>query len=221
MNFPQYVKVKDKYCCFYLGESPEYVVALKLLKPQIEKKFPKINFYIGCREEFKYLLDGEKAVFGPDPYKFKDEFAHIREIRNDHQKHSVLNFVEESIIIEPIFSDRPTTSKGLCIICPEGVPPAPSLITKSKFKFNWEWEVGKEGYAGIVLGSDIHATISDIKLRPSGEQKINYIREATWVMGVENEYTMLAAAMGKKVTLMKTGVGKELYKKMFPKIEIM
>lgn len=215
-SFPHHVSIKDKYCCFYLGDAPEYVVALRLLKPQIEKKFPELKFYIGCKSGFKYLLEGvSNVVYADNPSKLKNDFAHIREIRNDHQKHSVLEFIEESITIEPICTSV-DSNKGLCLICPEGLPPTRPMQVID----HWSNQIAAVGYAPLVLGSDVHTTLSNIKVRPSGDQKMNYIKEAAWVIGVENEYTMLAASQGKKVTLVDTGVGKSLFKKMFPKIQI-
>ena len=41
-----------------------------------------------------------------------------------------------------------------------------------------------------------------------------------WVIGVENEQLYEAAAEGKKVTLIPTGIGENLFKKMFPFAEI-
>ena len=41
-----------------------------------------------------------------------------------------------------------------------------------------------------------------------------------WIISVENEYLYEAAAAGKKVTLISTGIGENLFKSMFPKGEI-
>jgi hypothetical protein len=44
---------------------------------------------------------------------------------------------------------------------------------------------------------------------------------ASAVIGVENEYLFLAAGMGKDTYLVPTGLGTELYKKMFPENKVM
>ena len=50
------------------------------------------------------------------------------------------------------------------------------------------------------------------------DQKIdNY----DWVIGVENENLYEAAANRKKVSLISTGIGKNLFKMMFPEAEIL
>jgi hypothetical protein len=215
IRFPQHVQVKDKYCCFYLGDSPEYVVTLRLLKPQIEQSYPCMKFYIGCRERFKYLLFGEcQTIFAEDIASIKDQFAHVRELRNDHSKHAVQEFIEESLTIKPI-QEKVEIKRGVCLICPEGIPPVKPL----KDVDTWRRISSQSGYVPIILGSDIHTTLTGISIRPSGEDKLNYIREAAWVVGVENEYTLLAAAEGKRTTMV-SGLGFPLYKKMFPRIEV-
>lgn len=215
ISFQRHVQVKDKYCCFYLGDAPEYVVALKLLRPQIEKNFPELDFYIGCKNSLAYLLAGDPKKCIGNPSDFKDNFAHIRELRNDQDKHSVLEFAEESFAIEPI-STRLEMKRGLCLICPEGVPPTSPM---KDYQF-WVRMVSQSGYTPLVLGSDIHATLHEIETRPCGTEKFDHIQNATWVVGVENEYTMIAASMGKRVTLnASSGVGVSLYKKMFPRVE--
>jgi hypothetical protein len=42
-----------------------------------------------------------------------------------------------------------------------------------------------------------------------------------WIIGVENELLYDQAAKGKKVTLIPTGVGENLFKNMFPDAEIL
>lgn len=216
--FPQYVSVKDKYCCLYLGDSPEYVLALKLVRPQINKHFPQIKFFISCKDDLMYLLEGENYIVSfTELTERRSDFSYIREIRNSYDKHSILEFIEESFELQPVCKNI-EDKKGVCLICPEGLPPVKpmSIETIEKLKK----KALSEGNIPMVLGSDIHNTLSNIKLRPNKKDKFGYISEAKTVIGVENEYTILAASQGKKVYLDRNGLGVTLYRKMFPKIEL-
>lgn len=216
--FPHYACIKDHYCCFYVGSAPEYVVILRLLRPQIEFQMPGLKLHIGCRDEFRFLLDGDSnCVFSSEIEKKKIEYAYIRELRNDNFKHTLLSFMEESgLKISPI-SLESTTNKGLCLICPEGINPTKAINAISIEMATQK--VKNLGYSPLVLGSDINASL-DLKIRPSGKDKLSYIKEASWVLGVENEYTYLAASQGIRTTLVATGVGTNLFKQLFPKAEI-
>jgi hypothetical protein len=217
-SFPQYVSIKDKYCCLYLGDSSEYVVTLKLITPQIKKHFPKMSFFISCNENLSYLLNNEDNFisFG-ELAKKKTEFAYIREMKNNYNKHSLMEFIEESFELKPICNTS-EDKKGLCLICPEGLPPVKPM--KQDVIDKYKQKATMEGHIPLIIGSDIHKTISNINLRPSKTDKLNYILESKCVIGVENEYTILAASQGKKVYLDGSGLGATLYKKMFPKIEL-
>ncbi len=220
MPFPHYVQIKDNYCCLYLGNAPEYVVALRLLKPQVEKQLPGLKFWIGCRDEFKYLLAGEsQTILLSEIENRKNEFAYIREIRNNKSSHSVLDLmVQSEIQIEPVINEVASNLPKICLICPEGIDPTKSM-SKASIGIATS-EVSKRGYTPVVVGSDIHYSVDDIKLRPKGDDKIEYINSAGWVIGVENEYLFLGASKGLKTTLVKSGVGTSLLKQLFPHAEI-
>lgn len=191
----------------YLGDSLEYVVSLKLLRPQIEAQLPGIKVWISCQDEYLYLLEDELNIVSyTELEKCKSNFAYIREIRNDCTKHSILKLMEESNLkISPIAKN--SKKSGMCLICPEGIQPVKSLMPS------------KIPNQAIIVGSDIHYSL-DIKIRPKGKDKLKYIEEASWIIGVENEYLFLGAAKGIKTTLLKTGIGDKLFKEMFPDSEI-
>jgi hypothetical protein len=214
----KYVQIKDNYCCFYQGNAPEYVVALRLLRPQIEKHLPGLNFFIGCRDELGYLLDGENNIVLASQLPEKHaNFSYIRELRNEQNQHSVLKLMEESCLDIKALNFKSQTEKGLCLICPEGIEPTKSM-NQNCLEICINQTILK-GYTPIVLGSDVHQSM-DLKIRPQRAEKFNYIKEASWVIGVENEYLLLAAEAGKKTDLLATGVGERLYKKLFPAMEV-
>jgi hypothetical protein len=214
LAFHQYARVKDNYCCAYLGNSPEYVVALKLLRPQIEKQLPGINLHLACRDEFAHFLEGESNTVALSALD-KSHYAYVRELRNDKSYHSVLRLIEESQLeIEPI-TKTAKKEKGMCLVCPEGIDYS---MSQASLDISISG-VKNEGYTPVILGSDVHQSLL-IQNRPFGAEKTNYINEASWVLGVENEYVVLAATRGIRTTLVTKGLGEKLYKKMFPAIEL-
>lgn len=212
ISYPEYIKIKDNYCCSYLGNTAEYVVQMKLLRPHIEKQLPGVRLYLACRDSFYYLLQDEpRSIRVSEIKELKSLFAYVRNLTFEN-KHPVLSFMEESKLEIPKIA-TPTIMPGLALICPEGISPTASLkqndieILKQHAK--------RLGHTPIVVGSDIHYSLK-INLRPYGEEKLKYIQECSMVLGVENEYLFLAAGMGKDTMLVPTGLGTELYKKMFP-----
>lgn len=218
ISFHQYTKTKDNYCCCYLGNSPEYIVLLKLLKPQIEDQLPGLKFWIACRDEFKYLLGDEPNTLTlTNLDKNKDNFSHIRELRNKHKSHSVHDLmIESELEIKPVSKTANENSK-LCLVCPEGIEPTKSLSDQA-LKSLVE-KVKSIGYTPIVVGSDIHYSLN-IKIRPKDNEKLKYVETVGCIMGVENEYLSLGAAKGIKTRLIKSGVGTGLFKSLFPLMEV-
>lgn len=209
--FPQYVNIKDNYCCCYLGYNTEYIVQMNLLRRSIEKQLPGLKMFISCRDEFLYLLEGNDQIIPSSMIEaHKSNFAYIREITYKHL-HPIQHLMEESDLkITPIQCLAPRKT-GIVLIAPEGLMPTKSL-TKNQLTVLLE-KTSKQH--PLVVGSDIH-NVLDIKLRPSGKEKLNYLQEASLVIGVENEYTFLAPLMGATTQLIDTGVGKKLFQKMYP-----
>lgn len=172
--------------------------------------------YICCRDNLLYLLEGEQNVL-PSSALVQTDYAYVRDIANEHTKHAILELMEEShLTIKPISLPN-AFKRGLCLLCPEGVPPVKSL---SKVDLNKYMELVKaSGYKCLILGSDIHYSL-DLELRPSGKDKFSYLEKAVWVIGVENEYLFLGAAAGLKCSLLKSGNGSEIFLKMFPHSDI-
>lgn len=211
--YPEYVKIKDNYCCCYLGNTAEYVVQLKLLRPYIEKQLPGVRLYLSCRNSFFYLLEDEPRCLPANELNdYRRTFAYIREL-SFKTKHPVLEFMEESQLEIPAIAQPVTKQGGLALICPEGMQPTKCLTPEQVSSLTKQVE--RMGYSPVVLGSDTHSVLS-ISQRPHGHSKWDYIRMASFVAGVENEYLFLAAARGVDTLLVPTGVGAELYKKMFP-----
>lgn len=196
--FPQYAKIKDRYCIAYFGNCNEYLIQLRLLRPIMEHNFPGLQIYIACKEEAKYLLQDEPRVVSRDELKSNPhEFAYIRELTCNMQDHPVEEFMKESgLRCGPVplpWRNEP----GCCVIYPNGVLPTRSL--------DQEWL----------------QKITDRVKAEKYEFRINGpMDDAEWVIGVENEQLFLAAATGRKVTLISTGLGENIFKSMFPNGDI-
>lgn len=198
-TLPHYAKIKDNYCISYFGNSKEYLVQLKLLRPIVETQLPGIKVFIACKNDSMYLLKNEERILNREELQErKTDFAYIREINCDMQTHPIEELMKESNlpcgpietpVVEPtkrcvlltnaIFPTKTLTAKQ--------IQEAISLITKNRF---------------------------DVDINGS-------IESAGWVVGVENENLFLAAAMGIKTTLIPTGLGTNLFKSMFTKGEIL
>lgn len=161
----------------------------------MEATFPGIKVYLAHREDSAYLLKGEDRIIGREELKNnKHMFAYIRELVCDMQSHPVEEFMKESDIpCGPILAKQ-QSSKGLSQLFTNGVPPVRSLN-----------------------GKQIQAVIAHIRSKGS-EPAINgsLLPNADWVIGVECEELYEAAANGRHVTLIPTGFGENLFKKMFP-----
>jgi hypothetical protein len=210
--FPHYAKIKNNYCCCYLGDAAEYVTQLRLLRTSIEQQLPGTKLHIACRDSFFYLLENEiNTIKSSEIEDLKSHFAYIRLIEFA-TKHPILDFMEESDLTIPAIS-TPSPCSGLALICPEGIEPTKSLNPSQVGKAAAHVEA--LGYTSIIVGSDHHSSLT-IKNRPQADEKMALIRSCGLAIGVENEFLYEAAAIGKQTILVPTGIGTELYRKMFP-----
>lgn len=171
---------------------------LKLLRPLMEKTFPGVKVYLACRDDCMYLLAGEDRILSKTELKeHKHLFGYIRELLCDMQSHPVESFMNESDIpCGPICEE--IDADGDCVLLTNGVIPVRPLN-----------------------GEQIKKAINHIRKNGCEPQINGDINRAGWVVGVECEQLYLAAAVGKRVSLIPTGFGEKLFKKMFPKSEIL
>jgi hypothetical protein len=196
VSLPVYAKIKDNYCISYYGNNREYLLQLKVLRPIMESMLPGIKVYISCKEESIYLLKGEDRVI-PRNQLQKDDFAYVRELVCNMECHPVEELMKESNL--PCGPIAETNKKGRnCVLCTNGILPTKTLSS-----------------------DQIHAAIKYIK-QHGVEPTINEgIEKADWIVGVENEDLFGAALLGKKATLIPTGLGENLFIEMFPQGEIL
>ena len=193
-----YAKIKDNYCIAYFGHTREYLVQLRLLRPFIESTYKGLRIYLCSRDEYTYLFNDEPRILSKSMLQeSKNQFAYIREISCNGLTHPVEELMFESEIpCGPIC--KSTKSYGNAVLLTKANPPAKSLSFLQTQK------------AIDFIKSKVNVVDIDQKID-------NY----DWVIGVENENLYEAAANGKKVSLISTGIGKNLFKMMFPEAEIL
>lgn len=174
---------------------------LLYLLEAVEKELPGIEIHIACKPQLSYLRDhfksGNRLITGKELDTLKNDFSYVRELKCDLQHHPVEALLNESDLnLSSLLPPEPQSPTRKCIICGSSLPPTKNLPSIDHLVK----KAIKEGY------------------EPTTEQKIE---GAGWVIGVESEILFLAAAKGIRTTLIPTGVGTELYHRLFPKNEIL
>ena len=213
ITLPNYVKIKNNFCVAYYGNNREYLVQLSLLRPTIESSFPGLQMYIACQDDSIHVLKYEKKVFSrTELINNKNSLSYVKEISDSIDFHPVENLMVESDIEFqnialtnfPNFSCDSTlknTGKNdlkRCALLTNGCFPTKSL-TGSQIKKAIE----------IIESNEYSVDINPIDYN-----------EFDAVFGVENEYLYKAASTGIQTILVPTGIGENLFKKLFPNNQI-
>lgn len=164
----------------------------------MEASYPGIKIFLCSRDELQYLFKNEPRTLNKTTLlSDRKQFAYIREIYFQFGKHPVEELMDESgIEIRPFSEDE--LPYGKAVLLTKGIAPTKSL-SYQQIKATMEYVESK----GMPL-----------------ELNQDY-DNFDWVIGVENENLYEAAVAGKKVTLIPTGNGENLFKRMFPKAEIL
>jgi len=207
LAFSKYKEVYQKYCISYQGTSNDHLVQLKLLFPQLQNYFTKVKISLACPRSKLWILD---AI--PNEELNKDDFLHIKYLKtNLSPPHVIYNLFKESDVpIKPVCEKVIDKTSGICLILPEGMPPTKSF-PNLKLLDNL---VRQQGFSPLFLGLDSHQTLP-ISYRPNEQERIGLLDKSDAVMAVESDILFLAAVSGKPTTLLATGLGTELYQKMF------
>lgn len=199
IEFRKYAEVKDNYCLCYFGYSDEYLVQLRLLKPILERQFPGLHICFGCKDDKVDLLSGCGAILTISKVKVdRNNYAHIREIRYNGRTHPIEDLLQEAEIENATVVSGfcpPVTRK--CVLITKGSYPTKSLQQNEIEQI--EHRIKKEHF--------------DI------EQNVG-ITNASLVVGVESPELFEAAGQGIRTILVPTGIGTNLYRKMFPQNEV-
>lgn len=195
IGLAEYSEVKNKICLFYYGQCDEYLLQLDILKPYIEKQ-KNISMFISCRNDKKILFSDKDYVLSlSDLGDYKFGFTY--EITFDGQNHPIDNLLK-ILSIDKIESKKKERDfvTNLCV-----------LLTKGN-------------YPTKNLNSDQIIFLSKIAKQKGYEVVVDQeICNAGLVMGVESFNLFKAASLGIETCLFDTGLGLNLFKKMFPYFE--
>jgi len=187
----------------YAGHCEEYVFLLKLVRPVLTQQFPDLDIHLACRDDFMYLLDGDRKTLSRSVLKKRHaEFGYIREIRGKMKgPHPIYELFTESDLPIPTLCNHVTTDCRLCYINPEGSLPTKRMTAQQI-----------EACTEMAQFQGYHVRVTTDH---------NTTKQAGWVIGVENISLFEAAVQGKRTSLVPTGVGTKLYEGLFPKGEIL
>jgi hypothetical protein len=199
IEFSKYCQIKDNFCICYFGSSYEYILQIIFLKPFIEEKYKGIKIFIGCNDHaYNFFKDYKFTLSYSDLLKRKLDFAYIKELKFDGTIHPLEFFIKESEIENYIVCNKNNTENtSSCSIITKGNYPTISLNEK---QINILKNIASQ--SGFV--AEIDAPVENSGL----------------VMGVESFSLFKAASLGIKTKLVPTGLGTNIYKKMFPEGEI-
>jgi len=199
ISFTEYSKIANNYCICYFGISDEYLLQLKNLKPILEREFPDLVIYIGCKDDKIEFLKECNHVLKISELKIrKNDFAHISELRCNGSTHPIEDFIISAGLTN--FGLQPETPEKTtkCVIITKGSHPTKPL-EKDKI----------EKLKRIATSKGMYCEC-DTDVNNSG-----------LVMGVESVGLWQAASAGVETHLIPTGAGTRLYKLMLPKINIL
>jgi hypothetical protein len=193
-----YIKIKDNYCITYFGSAKDFLMQLRLLRPSMEATFPGVQVYICCKDEYTYIFENDPRILSKtELFDNKKNFAYIRELGYRNDENPIEKFMAESGITIPVIC-RNSKKNTPAVLLPNGSFPNRNLSYKQ-----------------------IQA-VTDYVRSQGCELSINKPYESfDWIISVENEYLYKAAASGKRVTLIPTGIGENIFKSMFPDGEIL
>lgn len=192
VSLPFYAKIKDKCCICYFGYSKEYLIQLNLLLESIEKELKGIIIYIACKEDCVYLFNKKERILTKEQFQQqKENFAFIKEINCDTINHPIETLMDESKIPYLKIKTNQENFKE-CVLLTNGNFPTKNLE-----------EIQIEKIKKHLENKGIHVEVN----KPTN----NF----NWIVSVENEDLFIAAQHNKKITLIPSGIGTNLFKKMF------
>ena len=200
LEFTKYSKIKDFVCISYFGQNDEYLIQLKIIKPIIEEKYKGLKILIALKDEKVDIFKDENYIIKRSELRNKMfDFGYFIEIKFNGKNHPIEDFLKkigiENIIVkvDPICE---TTKR--CVIVTKGNYPTINIDDKIiKLLKNVAMS---DGYETVV---DSDTTNADL------------------VMGVESYELFEAASRGIKTRLYPTGLGTNLYKRMFCNAEVL
>ena len=199
IGLEHYASIKNNYCIGYFGNSDEYLIQLRLLRPFLERRFHGLNIYLSCKDaSIQYLDNCDKVIPLSGLRDKKSKFAHVRELRFNGNTHPIADLLTESFISNYVITSHiEEEHTNLCVISTQGSYPTSPLKKK-------QIDILKR-----------KAYDKGFEIQIDGDFK-----NAGMVMGVESVGLFEAAAKGLQTYLVPTGVGERLYQNMFPNGEV-
>lgn len=194
IDFAKYAKIKDHYCLGYFGQADEYLVQLRLLKPILEKWFPGLTIYIGCKDDKAWILkDCHHIVLMSAIRNRTEDFIYVNELRCNGISHPIEDLLQEANVESIQVAAKPSSPTVKCVIVTHGAHPTKSLSPQQIDQLR-----------SMAFGRGMSPEI-DVDVTGAG-----------LVMGVESFSLYEALASGIETCLVPTGVGTRLYKQMCP-----
>lgn len=179
----------------YFGFCNEYLLVLEYIKPFILEKYPGINLLLACRNDLQNKFPN--FISYSEVIEMKKELVYLKEIKCNLTTHPIDDFISENKLnIQPIISE-PARSK-ICVVYTKGMLPTKS-IDKNTTEIIVD-KIKRQGYQTYV----------DLDVEDPG-----------YIVSVENEFLVKAGLQKTKIGLIPTGLGTELYKKIFPTVDIL
>lgn len=94
--YNDYIKLKNKYCVQYYGVEECFLIQLIQLKKVVKTKYPEIEFYISCKDEFHQIYKEDTI---PKSKTVNNEYAYVRKITYDNVNNPIHLFAKESEIL--------------------------------------------------------------------------------------------------------------------------
>ena len=178
ISFANYSKIANNYCVCYFGHSDEYLVQLRLLKPIIEKSFPDLNVYIGCKDEKSHILGDCNHILKLTELKIrKSEFAYISELKYNGSTHPIEDFLVGAKITNFVLPIPKVDRTVKCVIVPSGSYPT-NPIEKHKIELLKRVATSKGmccEIGGSIKGAGLVAGVESVELCEAAAPLICYL----------------------------------------------
>jgi hypothetical protein len=188
----QFVASRNKYCFAYFGQSNDYILLLKTLRPFMESAFKGTQIYIACSDESYYLLQDEPRVVKKSSFN-KGDYCYVDNFNCDFNSHPVERIMSESKLEIPVIRRSPKDHGNTVYLYTKGILPTKSLSDKQT--------------ESIVRIYKSNGKVCLVDQKHDGKSQI---------CSVESEIFVTCALAGIDCTLVETGTGKNLLKRMFP-----
>lgn len=153
-----------------------------MIKNHIQSKSDNLKLFL-CGKDEHYEIGNSiipKSQFNPDDY------CHVEEIMDSYKNDPIINIMDENNI-KYLYDGIGNKRNGYCLFCPETFKNNLSESEILKFKDY----LCKKYPEVVVVGSDFHVVHDFIKLRPPASEKLKFLKKASIVYSVENEYLYL------------------------------